>query len=162
MLWTAPSEILMRTLILPYTYAKVWLVKMLHRSLFQSVATLRLFSFFLLFLLYAVISLNGLLGVESWTSIRVLKSLRDNLSTDIFFVHLKFWLLHPRFDLGDILVQLRYPLLNRRVVVRWLIVEARAVKVNLCRVRNVLTCITQVLLFGIRIYLHFNHSSILL
>ena len=129
---------------------------MLHWSLFQSLASLRLL--FLLLLVDPWICVNGLLSIESWT-VGVLKSLGDDLSTDMFFVNLKFWLVHPRFDLSDILMQLSNPLFDwGGVRLRWLILKAWALKVDFCCVWNVLTWINaEIIVFWIWIYLNLDH-----
>lgn len=135
---------------------------MLHWSLFQSLATLRLL--FLLLLIWLSNCLNGLLGIESWTWIGVLKSLGDNLSADMFFVDLEFWLLHPSLDLSDVPVKLSNSILDRVVLRRGLIVEAGAVKVDFCCVWNELTrCrLTQIIDLWIGVYLNFDYFSLLL
>lgn len=136
----------MRSLILPYTDAHAWLIKLLHWILFQSLATLRV--------LVLLLGFKRLLSIESWTSIRVVNQLGRFFPTNIFLVHLKFWLLHPTLDIRYLLVQLSNFLLYRAIRVRWF--TTIALKEDIRRVRNIVYCIT-IFLFRIRIYLNFNN-----
>ena len=113
---------MMRSLILPYTNTNTWLVlKMLHWSLFQSLAIFRFFILLHLILIGILVYLHRLLRIESGASICHLKRLPHHLSTDMFFVHFKwvdlmFYLsVHPTLDLGNIFMQLGNPILDGEV-----------------------------------------------